>query len=91
MKLAENCLSQLQSWLDSGTWHTGHELDMNRFYAFVDACARQNDLDICDESILTKTIVLQANIKTEDPRYPVIKERVSLMCNILDFLKTTNR
>ena len=91
MNMSENCNKKLKQWVGCDTWHTSHDLDMNRFYEFVDAYIKDNGLAISDESILAETIAHQANIKTTDLRFETIQERVSLMYSIIDFLKATGR
>lgn len=81
----------LKQWLDFNTWHTNHDLDMNRFYEFVNAYIMDNGLVINDESALAETIANHADIKTTDERFKTIKERVALMYKIIDFLKATGR
>ena len=91
MKFSDNCASKLKEWISAETWHTNHDLDMGRFYSFVDAYEKDHGCHISDESQLAETIASHANISTQNPLFDEIRQRVSLMYNILDFLKATNR
>lgn len=48
---------------------------------------------VSDEAILRETIAFEANITggSENPVHDAIGHRISLMIDILDFLKVTNR
>ena len=89
--MSDECNKKLKEWVDCDTWHTSNDFDMKRFYEFVNAYIKNNGLAINDESALAETIANQAGIKTTDPRFETIRERVSLMYNIIDFLKATDR
>ncbi|MDW5418539.1 hypothetical protein R6242_18400 [Iodobacter sp. CM08] len=91
MNTSDNSNKTLKQWLGFNTWHTNHDLDMNRFYEFVNAYIIDNGLLINDESVLAETIANQVDIKTTDPRFETIKEKVTLMYSIIDFLKVTGR
>ena len=90
MKLSDECMRKLEVWVDND-WYKVHDRDMTRFYHFVDAYIKDNGYHISDESMLAETIAKKAGIETIDPLFKTIRERVSLMYNILDFLKATKR
>lgn len=100
MNITGECKEKLQQWVGGETWHTGDVFDMKRFYLFIDAYIKANGYHISNESMLAETIAREADVETitrEDgidnitPLFRIIKDRVSLMHDILDFLKATNR
>jgi len=92
MKLSENCTTKLKTWTQSTKWNSSHDKDMERFYLFVDSYQKEHGCTISDESILAETIASYAGVSTDTALFKtVIRNRVSLMYNILDFIKTTGR
>lgn len=91
MNTSDNFYSKLRIWVGCDTWHTDGPLDEERFYDFVDAYINENGLSINDETIVAETIATEAGISTTDPRYDIVREKVTLMYSILDFLKATDR
>lgn len=93
MILSEKAARKLEVWAGSETWHTSHDRDMDRFYMFVDQYATDHGFIINDESVLQEQIASITNTPLEDenPLKQLIRDRVSLMCNILDFLKAAGR
>ena len=91
MELSPKCTEKLKIWLNMETWHTIDTNDMNRFFLFVDAYEKEHGCTIDDEAILAETIAKYARIKTNTDLFDIIKERVSLMYSILDFLSATGR
>jgi hypothetical protein len=89
MTLSANAERLLNSWL-SDTWHTPHVLDMNRFYKFVGQYAADHG-HVLDESALLQKIIGILGISDHPDLIEIARERISLMYNILDFLKATGR
>jgi len=87
MNLSEDTLKKLNQWIKSETWHSNHDLDTQRFYGFIDAYEKENGPQISDEAILTEKIATQGGIDTSSLLFDVIRERVSIMYTILDFVK----
>lgn len=77
-------------WLGPDTWHTNHDLDLNRFYNFVDQYQKDHGYTI-DESSLQEIFEREAGGNVGEPLQEVIRARISLANNILDFLKRTGR
>ena len=90
MNLSDECENKLKIWVGAETWSSNHDLDMNRFYHFVNAYKIYHGCHISDESILSETIAGYAKVATNSELFEIIKERVSLMCDILDFIKITS-
>jgi hypothetical protein len=91
MDISDKLRSKLQDWVAKETWYTKHDNDMERFYLFVDAFVADYGYHIGDEQVLAEAIASEADVKTGDSLFEVIKDRVSLMYSILDFLKATRR
>lgn len=89
MTLSANAERLLNSWL-SDTWHTSNDLDMNRFYQFVGQYAADHG-HVLDESALLQKIIGILGIVDRPHLVEIAQERITLMCNILDFLKATGR
>lgn len=81
--------AKLKAWLAPGTWHTTHDSDMDRWYDFVSEYQRDHGYTI-DEPILQEHITHQSGA-TSDELLDIIRNRISLAYNILDFLKRTRR
>jgi 3'-phosphoadenosine 5'-phosphosulfate sulfotransferase (PAPS reductase)/FAD synthetase len=95
MKLKPNSEKALDAWLGPQTWHTNHDLDMERWYSFVDQYQRDHGFQINEpelqkliENKLSEQIGKKFNNK--DLRQ-TIRERITLAYKILDFLKYTGR
>ena len=88
MKLSKEAEAALAHWLATD-WHTKHGADMDRWYRFVDQYQRDHGFEI-DEAALRETIESKIGSVTDELQ-DVIRERVSLAYNILDFLKCTGR
>lgn len=89
--LSQNCEQKLLAWLGPDTWYKLNDNDMNRFYEFIDAYITDNGYRIDDEIALRDYIAIKAGVETNDILIDTIRERISLMYNILDFLKATHR
>ena len=95
MPLKPNTGKTLDAWLGPHTWHTSHPLDMERWYDFVNQYQIDHGFTI-DETALREIIESKLTEKigkrfdNEDLRN-VIRKRISLAYNILDFLKRTGR
>lgn len=90
MTLSANAERLLNSWL-SATWHTSHDLDMNRFYQFVGQYAADHG-HVLDEAALLQKITAILGIKVERlDLIGIVQARITLMYSILDFLKATGR
>lgn len=95
MQLKQNAEKALDAWLGWSTWYTKDLRDMNRWHHFVDQYQREHGFTI-DESGLREIIEdkLTKNAGTRfdnEPLRKVIRERISLAYNILDFLEYTGR
>ena len=97
MKLSIECMKQLELIFSGdiahATWHTDHALDAERWFRFVDQYAIDHRFHV-DESDLIQEIASIAGVKTDrndNPMLEPIIDLVSLMVNILHFLKTTGR
>jgi len=90
MILSESAEKKLKSWLGPETWHTRHDLDMNRWYEFVDQYQKDHGFSI-DEEALKDHIAKIAGCSENEELIDVISQRISLAYNILDFLKRTHR
>ena len=92
MELKSETSKALDKWLGPETWYTNHDLDMRRFYDFVDRYATEHG-HLIDEVALSEEIVRrleQKNNVTEELKQ-IIQTRISLAFDILDFLKGTQR
>ena len=92
MNLSNDSLNKLSIWVKSDTWHTGHDLDQNLFFEFVNQYTKDQGFHV-DEAMLTEKIgaITSVKISSGGPLVTIIRDRVSLMVNIMDFLKMTNR
>jgi len=89
MELQPKTNAALSSWLDHDTWYTSHDNDMNRFYDFVNMLSQEHGLQV-DSVQLQDEIERQARTEMSDPLRDIIRTRVSLAVNILDFLRRTH-
>ena len=90
MKLSELTEEKLQAWLGPSTWSSGHDCDMDRWYAFVDQYQRDHGYTI-DEVGLREHIEANVRSGVNPELRKVIQSRISLAYSILDFLKQTRR
>ncbi len=100
MQLDPRSSEALSRWIGPDTWHTSHTYDMGRFYDFVNAYQQEQGNTI-DEALLRDEINRRANEfhgTISDPgsvarevRDKLIRSRISLACDILDFLQHTGR
>lgn len=72
------------------TWYTDHDSDMNRWYDFVNQYQKDHGFTI-DESGLREVIERKVRGAVSDQLRAIIRDRISLACKILDFLKHTGR
>ena len=92
MQLKPNTQTALEAWLVP-TWDSGHALDEERFYKFVDQYQKDHGFSI-DEAGLRDEIKRTALVKGRpvgSHQDNLIHESVSLAYKILDFLKATGR
>ena len=92
MKLTAEARSKLNNWAKASTWHSSHDLDVHRFFEFIDQYASDSGHTV-DESALKDLIASITNTPTgnDNALEEIIRERVALMVEILDFLKVTGR
>lgn len=88
--LSEATESKLQSWLSAGTWHTSHDSDMGRWYDFVNQYQHDHGFTI-DETVLREHIEHKIEGCINEDIREIIRRRISLAYNILDFLRRTRR
>lgn len=88
--LSEAAESKLQAWVGPSTWHTSHDLDMDRWYDFVDQYQRDHGYTI-DEVALREHIEHKLEGRVNENLRDIIRQRISLAYSILDFLKRTGR
>jgi len=93
LKLKPKSHEALERWLHQNTFFKQDLHDMNRFYDFVDVYQREHGYWI-DE------VALREEIETRVTRYggnvseelrDIIRDRISLAIDILDFIKRTKR
>ena len=89
MSLKPATSEALDEWLSPDTWHTKHDLDMVRLYDFVDQYQKDHGYTI-NEIKLQEEIEKRADV-SDGSLQEVIRERISLAYNILDFLEHTGR
>lgn len=92
MSLKPNTQKALDHWLVP-TWDSGHHLDEERFYQFLDQYQREHGFNI-DESGLRDEIsraVKAKNLPFGKHQEDLVHDHVLLAYNILDFLKATGR
>lgn len=93
MKLSADAEAKLRNWYGPSTWHTSHVTDMDRWYHFVSQYHTEHG-DTVDEQWLRDHIVAQIvelGGTMNEELIEIIRKRISLMYNILDFLKATGR
>ena len=90
MSLNPTTESALKAWVRVATWRTDHTEDMRRFYDFVNQYEKDHGSSI-DESGLQTIIKQNATGPIGDPQIVLIRKRVTLAIDILDFLKRTGR
>ena len=90
MKLSGRAAEALDNWVRPKTWYAKHPCDMDRWYKFVDLYQRDHGNEI-DEVDLRETIEGKIGDTLGEDLRNIIRDRISLMYNILDFLKCTGR
>jgi hypothetical protein len=88
--LSKAAEAKLSAWVGPTTWHASHDYDMDRWYDFVDQYQRDHGYTI-DEAALREHIEQQVEGGVNDHLRDIIRARISLAYNILDFLKRTKR
>jgi len=86
MNLEPGTEKALETWLLTSSWLSGHQLDEDRFYQFVDQYQKDHGFSI-DEPALRDIM----KSKVGDQYEQEINEYISLAYKILDFLKVSNR
>jgi hypothetical protein len=90
MELKPDTEAALDAWVGPNTWYTDHSLDMDRWYDFVDQYQKDYGFTI-DEADLREIIEGKVKGGVNDQLRQIIRDRISLAYNILDFLKHTKR
>ncbi len=90
MKLSSETIKKLDAWVKVDTWHTNHKLDMERWYDFVNQYQKDHGCSI-DEAALREIIEKKVEGNVNDLLRQEIRTRISLACDILDFLDRTGR
>lgn len=90
MTLSKDAENALDHWLAIETWPTKHDNDMDRWYRFVDQYQKNHGFTI-DEAALREKIESKIDGVVNEDLRDIIRERISLAYNILDFLKCTKR
>ncbi len=92
MNLSPETRIKLESWANTPTWFTGHPNDTQRFFEFVDQYSRSHG-NFADEAMIQGVIasITKTSIGDNNALEEKIRDRVSLMVEILDFLKVTGR
>lgn len=90
MKLSSETEKKLDAWGKVDTWHTNHKFDMDRWYDFVNQYQKDHGYSI-DEAALREIIEKKVEGNVNDLLRGEIRTRISLACNILDFLNRTGR
>ena len=90
MELQPETQKALKAWIETETWHSGHDADMDRFYDFVDQYQKDHGFTI-DEPSLRETINRIATGGGDEKVRKMIREYIELAYRILDFLKRTRR
>jgi hypothetical protein len=93
MTLSPAVGDKLRAWYGPNTWHTSHDFDMNRWYDFVSQYQVVHGFTI-DETNLREHIeskIRKRGDTLNDALSDVIRERISLMYHILEFLMQTGR
>lgn len=95
MQLKPNTQKALDAWLGSSNWYTKDLRDMNRWHHFVDQYQREHGFTIDEgslrENIEAKLTKIDGKRFENEPLRNEIRERISLACNILEFLERTGR
>lgn len=86
MNLKPDTEKALDNWMLISTWDSGHPLDWDRFYQFVDQYQKDHGFSI-DEPALRDIM----KSKVGDQYEQKINEYIGLAYKILDFLKVSNR
>ncbi|WP_417686824.1 hypothetical protein [Pseudidiomarina gelatinasegens] len=91
MSLSTESETRLKNWA-SMDWTSNHVLDLHRFFKFIDQYANDHGYSV-DEALLKDKIASITHTPTGDDNAleEIIRERISLMVEILDFLKVTGR
>lgn len=92
MQLKTNSNRALATWLGPETWYKNNDLDMGRFYDFVDEYAKEHGPEL-EEGDLIREISsrLESQDRYSDELRQTVVQRVYLASNILDFLKRSGR
>lgn len=90
MKLSSETIKKLDAWVKKDTWHTGHKIDMDRWYDFVNQYQMDHGYSI-DEAALREIIEKKIAGNINELLRKPIRTRISLARDILDFLKRTGR
>lgn len=90
MKLSSETEKRLDAWIKVDTWHTNHKLDMDRWYDFVNQYQKDHGCSI-DEAALREIIEKKVEGNVNDLLRQEIRTRISLACDILDFLDRRGR
>ena len=90
MTLSKEAENALDHWLATKTWHTNDRRDIDRWYRFVDQYQRDDGFTI-NEPALREKIEAKIGGVINEYLQDIIQERISLACNILEFLECTGR
>ncbi len=92
MNLSTESETKIEYWANMDTWSSNHDLDLHRFFKFINQYANDHGHSV-DESILKDKIASITNTPTgnDNDLEVIIRKRVSLMVEILDFLNVTGR
>ncbi|MFH1008646.1 MAG: hypothetical protein V1800_14290 [Candidatus Latescibacterota bacterium] len=90
MQLKPDSEEALNTWVGPSTWYTEHDLDMDRWYDFVNQYQKDHGFTI-DEASLREVIERRVEGAVNDQLDHIIRDRISLASNVLDFLKRTGR
>ena len=97
MSLSPNSEKALDAWVGPSTWHTNHSTDMERWYDFINQFQKEHGYVLKDEVLLREHIERKIEkfhgVKPEEgsDMRKTLRERISLMIDILDFLQHTER
>lgn len=90
MQLNPDTEKALNKWIMTETWHSGHDLDMDRFYDFVNQYQKDYGFRF-DEPALYEIIKRKVVAGIDEQIERIIREHISIARRILDFLKQTGR
>ena len=90
MILSKDAEKALDHWINIPTWCTNDRTDIDRWYKFVDQYQKNHGFAIDEPTLREKIEAKIDGVVYEDLR-DIIRERISLAYNILDFLKCTGR